>query len=178
MSEDNKLFNELKKLSKQANQRIVRLEKLTGQKESFATKQLIDYLSSEPVSGITKQGRIRASKSMSDTQMINTIKATKQFLESSSSTEKGVKQILKEYETKAEKPISFKQANILYQSGKSYEWIYEDIPKSDFWSFVQKANESNWSKETFIEQIQNYMSREIDTQVLLDLEALYYYVKD
>lgn len=47
-----KLFNELKKLSKTANQRILRLERLTGEKETFAVKQLTDYLST--TNGLTK----------------------------------------------------------------------------------------------------------------------------
>ena len=97
MTENQKLFNELKKLSKRANQRIVRLERLTGVKEGFATKQLADYLSSEQVQGWTKKGRVRVAKSMTETQMIAVIKATKNFLEDvSNSTQKGLKKQKKE----------------------------------------------------------------------------------
>lgn len=49
------LFSEMKKLSKRANQRIVRLERETGLQDSFAIKQLKDYLSSEKVNTWTKK---------------------------------------------------------------------------------------------------------------------------
>ena len=42
--EEQKLYNDLKKLAKRANQRLVRLERLTGEKGTFASKQL--YVSS------------------------------------------------------------------------------------------------------------------------------------
>ena len=37
---EQKLYNDLKKLAKRANQRLVRLERLTGEKGTFASKQL------------------------------------------------------------------------------------------------------------------------------------------
>ena len=47
------LFNLLKKEAKKANQRILRLERLTGQTSTFATKQLYDYLDSEKLNALT-----------------------------------------------------------------------------------------------------------------------------
>ena len=171
-----KLFNELKKLSKRANQRIVRLERLTGLKESFATKQLSDYLSSEQVQGWTKKGRVRVAKSMTETQMIAIIKATKQFLDTGVSRVKEVKKKQKEYTVKAGKPISFKQANTLFQSGKNYTWIYEYMTPSEFWAFVKLSKEQGWNKKQFIEEVQVYISKEVDEELKRDLEALYIYV--
>ena len=78
MSEKEELFRELKKLSKRANQRILRLERLTGLKEPFATKQLMDYLSVEDA--VSKKGRVRVTMKFNENQMINIIKATKEFL--------------------------------------------------------------------------------------------------
>ena len=176
MTENEKLFNELKKLSKRANQRILRLERLTGIKEPFAIKQLVDYLSSEQLKAISKKGRIRASKKMNETQMIATIKATKEFLASGQSKVKEVKKITKEYSIKAEKPINYKQANTLYQSGKNYTWIYDYMTPSEFWSFVKLAKEQGWNKEVFINEIQAYITKEVDEELKRDLEALYIYV--
>ena len=56
--EERKLYQELRLLVKRANQRILTLERITGQKETFAVKQLIDYLSSRPINAITSKGRI------------------------------------------------------------------------------------------------------------------------
>ena len=176
MTENSKLFNELKKLSKRANQRILRIERLTGVKEGFATKQLADYLSSEQVQGWTKKGRVRVSKQMTESQMIASIKATKQFLDTGVSRVSEVKKKQKEYTEKAGKPISFKQANTLYQSGKNYTWIYEYMTPSEFWAFVKLAKEQCWNKKRFIEEIQAYISKEVDEELKRDLEALYIYV--
>ena len=176
MTENEKLFNELKKLSKRANQRILRLERLTGLKESFAVKQLVDYLSSEQLKGISRKGRIRVSKKFNEAQMIAIIKATKEFLASKQSKVSEVKKITKEYSTKAEKPINYKQANTLYQSGKNYTWIYDFMTPSEFWSFVKLAKERGWNKQNFINEIQVYISKEVDEELKRDLEALYIYV--
>ena len=47
---------------------------------------------------------------------------------------------------------------------------------SEFWTFVRIAKEQGWNKETFIEQIEGYISAEIDEELRRDLEALYIYV--
>ena len=175
-SEELKLYNELKKLSKRANQRLLRLERLTGEKGTFASKQLYDYLDSNELKALSKTGRIRVSKEFSFTQLKAIIKATNQFLESPVSITGGVKKITKEYSIKAEKPISFKQANVLYKSGKNYTWIYQYIPKSEFWDLVKVAKRENWDEKTFAEQISLLGQFEIDEEIKADLEALYIYV--
>lgn len=88
--EEQELFNELKKLSKRANQRIVRLERSFG-KDTWATKYLKDKLATEPLQAWTTSGRVKVNKSMTVTQMKATIKATKEFLNSNISTRRGIK---------------------------------------------------------------------------------------
>ncbi len=56
------LFNQLKKLSKQANQRIVRLERYAETSEPFAVKQLADYLSSSNLNIWTSKRKSRNEK--------------------------------------------------------------------------------------------------------------------
>lgn len=56
------LFSEMKKLSKQANQRIVRLERYAETNEPFATKQLADYLSSSTLNAWTSKRKSRSKK--------------------------------------------------------------------------------------------------------------------
>ena len=88
--EELQLFNELKKLSKRANQRIIRLEREFG-KDTWATKYLKERLVAEPLQAWTRSGRVRVNKSMTVIQMEGTIKATKQFLKSSISIPKRCK---------------------------------------------------------------------------------------
>ena len=177
--DEQKLYLELNKLIKKANQRILRIERLTGVKGGFATKQLYDYLSVSNLQSITKTGRIKSSKNYSISQMLAIKKATTNFLESGLSTVKEIKRKKKEYELKIEKPLSFKNVSVLYISGKNYTWIYEYIPKSEFWSIVQVAKNANWTKDQFIEEI-IYIAgfKNIDEELKVDLESLAIYVSD
>ena len=123
------LFNQMKKLSKQANQRILRLERLTGKTESFATKQLFDFLSSKDLDVITKTGRIGTKKTLTNLEMKAVIKAMERFIATDVSRVAGVKAYVKKLSTESNKPISFKQADVVYQAEKSYTWIYQYIPR-------------------------------------------------
>lgn len=183
MSKENeKLFNELKKLSKRANQRILRLERLTGEKGTFATKQLYDYLDSSELNAISPKGRIKISKGYSIMQMKAIIKATNRFLNAPTSTSKGVKKLTLEYSNKIGKNLSYSQSATIYQARSNYNWIYEYIPKSEggtgFWDIVKVAKEGNWDKETFREQISNLAENEISREDKRKLDELYEYVME
>lgn len=175
-SEQKKLYNELKLLVKKANQRLLRLERLTGLKGSFAGKQLYDYLNASNIQAISELGRIKLSKNYTVFKLIAIRTAVNQFLEPDASTVSGVKKIVKEYSEKAGKPINYKQASTLYIAGRNYTWIYEYLTKSEFWDFVKVAKENNWNKDTFIEQIRMLKDELNDESLTNDLEALYYYV--
>ena len=56
------LFSEMKRLSKRANQRILRLERFAQTSEPFAVKQLADYLSSSKLELWTKKRKSRNKK--------------------------------------------------------------------------------------------------------------------
>lgn len=176
------LFSEMKKLSKRANQRIVRLERETGVQEAFATKQLADYLSSEQVKGWTAKGRVTASKSLSATQMKAIIKATKQFLKADTSRVAGAKQYVEKISKQAGFKVPYHEASSMYQAERNYTWIYEYFGASEksggsyFWDFAREARDEHWDKETFIDNIMVYLhDRVLDEKLRADLEALYSY---
>ena len=52
--EESALYRDVLKLVKRANQRLLRIERLTGAKETFASKQLYDYLDSSVLNAKTK----------------------------------------------------------------------------------------------------------------------------
>ena len=173
--EKEELFNELKKLSKRANQRILRLERLTGIEEPFAVKQLYDYLSS--VDGISEKGRVRVSKKFNETQMIAIIKATKNFLEDEkNSTISGVKKQKAEIEKSLGKPVSYSQINTLYSASSLYQWANDEFG-SRFWKdfaplvFTQPKNE-------WVEYCAMYIDKINDITVLNKLRVLYDYLKE
>lgn len=88
-AEQQKLFTELKKLSKTANQRILQLERKFG--DTIAIRNLREKLATEPLQAWTKKGRVSASKKMTLTQMSATIKATEEFLNNKMTTARGIK---------------------------------------------------------------------------------------
>lgn len=180
MSKDEQqLYSELQKIVKRANQRLLRVERITGEKGLFASKQLYDYLESKELNAVTAGGRIRLSKSYNVRQLLAVKKATEQFLKKEESTVVGIKKLKVKYEEQVEKELDFKQLNTLYRSSKDYTWIYEYIPKSEFWGvWVPTAKRENWDKETFTEQLALRINREVDIELKADLEALYVYVME
>lgn len=177
--EQQELFNDLKTLAKRANQRLLRIERLTDLKGTFASKQLYDYLDSSTLQALSEKGRVRVSKSFTTTQMLAIIKATEQYLEDSTSLVAGVKSLVKEYTQKAGKPISFEHADTLYQTGKNYRWIIgmNGLTESEFWgTWVPLAKRGELEKDDWIEQLSLRINVELDEYYKSKLEALYYYV--
>lgn len=170
-----KLFNELQKLAKTANQRILRIERYTGKEEQFAIKQLYDYLSASPIKGLTKGGRIKVSKNYTLNQMRGIIKATEKFLSEKTSKISGIKAFKKEQEKDAGFEIDLEKLDALYQTSKNYTWIYDYMTPSEFWSFVKLAKENDWNKNTWVDQLSNYILAEIDEDIKSKLEDLYDY---
>ena len=177
--EQQELFNELKTLAKRANQRLLRIERLTDLKGTFASKQLYDYLDSSTLQALSEKGRVRFSKSFSTTQMLAIKKATEQYLEDNTSRVAGVKSLVKEYNQKAGKLISFEHADTLYQTGKNYRWIIgmNGLTESEFWgTWAPLAKRGELEKDDWIEQLSLRINVELDEYYKSKLEALYYYV--
>lgn len=177
--EQKKMYDNLKKLVKRANQRILRLERLTGEKGQFAVKQLYDYLDVEMIQGITSKGRVRLSKLFTATQLTAIERAVNQFLNSGYSTVSEIKKVQKKYSKESGKEFSLKQSNVLYQSGKNYNWIIgmNGLTESEFWgTWVPLAKRREISKEDWIESLANRIGVEIDNYYKNELESIYYYV--
>lgn len=172
----NELFNELKKLGKRANQRIVRLERLTGVKESFAVKQLADYLSSMQVNGWTKTGRVRYNPNMTETQMIATIKAVKDFLENETSRVAPVKKIKKEVEESLGFEVSYEAVSTIYQAQELWRWV-EDEYGSMFWK-EDAPRIFTETREDWVYDLWLRSSNVKDVTIKYKLERIYDYIKE
>lgn len=160
--EEQQLFNELKKLSKRANQRIVRLERAFG-KDTWATKYLKEKLESEPVQAWTTKGRVRVNKSMTQIQMRATIKATKEFLNSSISTQRGVKRAKIKAIKTLKTRFSTEVSDITYEEAESLIHFFEDnevngitnfIPGSTVIGIIEEAREMKSDYTTFASQME------------------------
>ena len=180
-SEQQKLFNELKKLSKRANQRIVRLEREFG-KDTWATKKLRDRLEAEPLQAWSKTGRVKVNKSMTTTQMKATIKATQQFLNSKTSTKRGIKQVKKTTIKQLAKSLGTDDEDLTNEEAEAlYDMLSDDyvtdilkyIPASDFWALIEDAKEAGDSQESFISRISDYIEFGNDVDMRNKLIMIY-----
>ena len=179
--EEQVLYNELQKLAKTANQRLLRMERLSGSQGLFASNQLYDYLVSSTLNALTPASRIKVSKTFNLMQLKAIKKATEQFLESDISTVKGIKKLTKSYSEKAGKTITYEQADVLYQSGRNYSWIIgmNGLTESEFWgTWVPLAKSGEVDKETWIEKLADRIAVELDDYYKEKLIDIYYYVTE
>lgn len=155
-SEQQKLFADLKKLSKRANQRILQLERKYG--DTLAISNLREKLATEPLQAWTKKGRVSASKKMTLTQMTATIKATEEFLSNKMTTARGIKVVKnKAIETLRVRfsgvagKLSFKEAESLsnFFNDKDVYGITNFIKGSDVLGIIEDAKEYGDSFEEF-----------------------------
>lgn len=135
--EEQELFSELKKLSKRANQRIVRLEREFG-KDTWATKYLKEKLATDPLQAWSISGRVKANKSMTVTQMKATIKATKEFLNSSISTKRGVKKAKQKAIKTLKKRFSTNVSDITYAEAEALTSFFEDKDVNKSTNFIPR----------------------------------------
>lgn len=180
------LYNELKKLSKRANQRLVRLEREFG-KDTWASKKLRNRLESEPIQAWTRSGRVKVNKSMSITQMRAAIKATEQFLASKTSTVSGVKKVKKTTIAGLARSLGTDDTKLSDEEAETlYDMLSNDyvtdllryIPASDFWALIEDAKEQNDTESQFINRIKDYIEFGNDKDMVTKLQAIYIkYVK-
>lgn len=135
--EQQELFNELKKLSKRANQRIVRLER-NFDKDTWATKYLKEKLASEPLQAWSISGRVKVNKSMTITQMKATIKATKEFLNSNVSTKRGIKKAKAKAIKTLQTRFSTDVSDITFEEAEALTNFFEDRDVNGITNFVPR----------------------------------------
>lgn len=173
--EQKKLYNELKLLVKRANQRLLRIEREYGEKELFAARQLYSYLYTNELQALSKTGRVKLSKGYTVMQLIALKRAVTGYLQEETSRVAGAKKYVKELREEIGFEVDIHQANIIYRARKDYTWIYEYIPKSEFWLNVQVAKKQGWDSEEFINQLKAINEKLNDVSFKEDLEALYLY---
>lgn len=136
--EEIELYNELKKLSKRANQRIVRIERSFG-KDTWGTKYLKTKLATEPLQAWTRSGRVRVNKSMTVTQMKATIKATREFLNSSISTRRGIKKAKQKAISTLKIRFSSDVSDITYEEAEALINFFDDKEVNGITNFIPRV---------------------------------------
>lgn len=174
-TEEKELYNDLKMLVKRANQRLLRMERLVGEKDSFASKQLFDYLSSEKLKAVTKSNRIKIDNfNLEQMQAIKN--AVGNFLDKDSlSTVSNIKK----YKAKVEKSIgakvSFKDLSTIYKARDLWKWSEEQYGSAFWTDFAPRILEQN--KNEWIEFAKTYSQEGNDLEIKQKLTQIYDYIK-
>lgn len=132
-----------------ANQRIQKLTNKYGER-SWATIPLYEKLEDSKILALTRYGNIKVNRSMSDVKLKYIQKATKEFLNSKTSTIRGAEKAIKE--TKQSLKAQFSDAENLeimtdeevgklYQIVENKDWrdMTEMFDPSETWARMQRA---------------------------------------
>lgn len=174
------LYNELRLQVKRANQRIVRLEREFGY-NTWAVKRLYNYLDTDVMNAITKVGRVTVNKSMSMTKMRAIQKRVENFLNSETSTNAGVRNVIRKQKEgikrslEADPVFGQKETDVVENLTDDeietlYDMLDEDNSKtfvdlmgaSDYWSIVTTAKKKNFTRKQFSDSVINHLDYEID----------------
>lgn len=174
------LYQELRKLSKMANQRILRLEREFG-RETYAIQNLRNKLDNKLVNAWTESGRVRYNKSMSEAQMKATIRALEKFQYSIQSRVKGAnavadfrrKQVAKAFNMD-EREIDRGDIEIFYKINEEKKsMLLEKINPSKFMAVRQEAKEMNKTFDDFLKDLDQIKKISNDEDLVKDAKRLY-----
>lgn len=129
-----------------------------------------------------KLGRVRVNKSMNEIQMQAVIKATNNFLNSKTSTRKGIKSIKKKIIDEIQKRYGSETNDISYSEAEALANFFEDlevnkitnyIPGSDVLAVIEEAREQNNSYEQFYNQMMSIVKYNKGTDIESLLRKIY-----
>ena len=182
--ERKQLERQVIKVVRETNRRLKGLGK-SYKVGTWSSKKLKTRIMSNKTKGLMYKGkRIKLKPKMTKTNLTQVLKATRQFLESKTSTRRGIEQaredviqsLKDEFQFEKEKDISKEDAEAMYEmlSNKGFNRFNikkkgkedEFIGASGLWSEIDYANTNNISKESFIERLQNLREQDfsIDDQ--------------
>ena len=180
---DRNNYDSLKKNVIKANKAIARIEKQYGE-SSWGVNRLYSKIDNDLVKGVTKTGKIRLNKNMSDIQLRAIEKATENFLTNKkTSTLTGIKSTIKEVKSSLKatygdmgNKLTNKEVNKLYDlvADKDKRIITEQLGASVVWATMIEAKERGLSENEFIELIDKRTDADIkDLDTLEFLNNIY-----
>ena len=180
LTEHEKLYRQLQRQSKKANQRLRELHK-EYESETWAEKNLYSKIG---VKGATKTGLVKVSKKMTEAELRRQLKATESFLNDKRSTVKGLeetKQKLQESissELQTDYKISTEEADNLVQlfQEENFKEMTKYMSPSEIWALIREAKENNVkSKKQFVDMFRNYIEFSENKGIVKTLEKFYKY---
>lgn len=147
------LYNELKRQIRNANRRLLNLEKLTGKDYSWAGRKLYDELSVEKLGAWTSKNRIRITEGMTEDELKRVSYSVNKFLNTKMSTLRGVKKRASNIKASFKEGIgvSEEQAEKIYQAFEEdiVKWALRYIEASELWALINEARDTRMSYSRF-----------------------------
>ena len=179
------LYREVEKQVREANERLKSLDRFHST-DTWASGKLKKRIKTNKTKGLMYKGkRIKLKPQMTKTNLIQVQKATKQFLESATSTNKGIKKV-KESTIKSlkdtlnlgrekAKRLSDKDAEFLYSmlEDKQPRDLIDELGASTVWWEVDLARAQKTSEYVFIERLNNYLEQTMDDDLLNQAKHIY-----
>lgn len=154
-------YDLLKKQVNKTNQKIKEIEKKYG-KKSWAINYLYEKLDTNLVQGISKYGRVRLNKKMSEGQIQAIKKSIENFSKSSTSKVTGIEKAIRKTKSSLkatlgdmESPISNREIEKLYGllEDKETRDLTEKIGASTLWVATKEAKDRNLTFERYVSNV-------------------------
>ena len=157
-----KAFKEMQQVSRLANQRLDRINRLYGQ-ETWASKQLVAKLKSAKIDGLTTSGKIKISKNMKIGQMRQMTSIVEDFLQDKTSTLTGIKlqkkkiiEGMQQALSEEKIPLTDADAELLFQmlsDKETFRQFSDRYGASDVWAIMQEAKNKHIDNEEDFERL-------------------------
>lgn len=169
-SRQKELYNQNLKLVNEVNRRIKALQK-QGFEKTWASGKLDTRLDTKVLKSIDKKGKVKIRKDLSATQMLAVNKALNLFLESQTSTAKGIKKreenIIKGIRrslTTGKKEVSSEDARFYYKMFEDSDFNFltsgDSVKPSDLWALIDDSIVANDSIDSWLEKVSSFTNSE------------------
>lgn len=157
------LEKETRKLVNQANSRLKSLQR-RFKKGTWASKTLYNKLGTKKIN-IGKNGKIKLPKNLTKTQLTGINKALTQFLNSKTSTKKGISEVretqiknVQERLSVDAEEMSYEDAEVFYEmfGDDDFQVVADKVGASALQACIEDAIEEGDSEDYFIQRLEAY----------------------
>lgn len=158
------LEKETRKLVSKANARLDSLQR-RFKSGTWASKKLANRLSSNKLNMWTKKGKIKIGKNLTRTQLMGLNKAINQFLNSRTSTKKGISDVrertietLRGTLSTEDKELTYDEAETYYEmfGDNDFDSLADKIPSSALQNIIIDAIDEDDTQNEFIRRLEDY----------------------
>lgn len=178
------LLNQVKKVANKVNARLRSLNRAGFKSGTWSSKKLVDRLNTNLLRSYNnKTGRVKIRKNTTVRELITINKSLINFLNSETSTSKGINDVRKRtIETLSrtlsdfDNDVSYEEAEALYDmlENKDFTYIVDEIGASEAWALFDESIERDETETEFIIKMQAYLPNVKENQRLYNrLSRLY-----